>query len=164
MRKHPLLLCALLLPFLGCGDAPALDEARLAERESAYRRACVSRALVETAVDDRETLEESFLAARDPSDPLGEVTRHAAVAALEFNRAYIDHAELRATALAYLDSAFRAAPTPADSLRYLRHSAAFAITLPQEGTIEANVLSSYQANFNAVLADEDHPCNWDFPF
>ncbi|HUE95065.1 MAG TPA: hypothetical protein VMN39_00305, partial [Longimicrobiaceae bacterium] len=81
-----------------------------------------------------------------------------------FTRAYHAHAELRAVAYAHLDSAVNHASTSADSARYLERAAAITVRLPQPGTVEGNVITSYTTNLTTMLRDGNHPCNWDIPF
>jgi hypothetical protein len=152
-----------LLLATGCRDAAdgPIPAGVLAQREMVTRQACISRELLTRAEDDIETLEDTYLSA-DPDDPLAEVIRQASASGLEFMHAYFRHAELRATALAYIDSAVNHSATPADSIRYTNRSDAFTITVPREGTLEANAMLSYQQAFEELLLEPDHPCNWDF--
>jgi hypothetical protein len=145
-------------------EAPrAPSPAALAQREAAYRQACVAGELAAVAEEDLEVLE-ALVESLDPADPAGELGLRTTFAAFDFARAYHGHAELRARAYAYLDSAVNHAATTADSARYIERAGAFSIRRPEEGTVEANVLTAYQANFSERLADDDHPCNWDLPF
>ena len=135
------------------------------EREAAYRQACVAQLLAQRAADDL-TVVQAALPADDatPSDPLAGLARQASLAAYEFALAYQRHADLRATAYAFMDSAVNRAETSADSVRYIERASAFSINAPSEGTMEATVITRYQENIAAMLANADHPCNWDFPF
>jgi len=150
--------------FAACGDRePTESPADRAQREAAYRQACASTALSRSALDDLATVE-SVLPNTTPGDPLAELSQQAALAAYDFARAYQRHAEMRALTYVYVDSAINHSRTDADSVRMMERSAQFAITLPAEGTIEANVILRYQNNLTAILDNPDHPCNWDFPF
>jgi hypothetical protein len=158
----PLVLLALVL-LTGCRDeraGPTPPEV-LAEREAAHRRSCAATALVDQAEDDIELLDAS-LDVIEPG-PLAEVTRRATEAALTFSVAYAQHAYLRENAYALLDSATNHSATPLDSARYAQRAAGFSIRIPMDGTLEANVINSYQANLLNLLDDDDHPCNWDLP-
>jgi hypothetical protein len=140
------------------GDAPELRHQRLA----AFRQACAARDLLLRAEDDMYTLG-AVLAGVEATDdpPLGRGFAHATY---EFARAFHQHAELRARAYAYLDSAVNHSASPTDSVRYIERAATFTIRLPAGGTVEANVLDRYQRELTATLADADHRCNWDLPF
>jgi hypothetical protein len=166
MKHRALLLCALLsLTFAACdegGDRPP-DPEQLAFREAAWRQACAARALEEIARSDIETLE-AAMTAFDPADPVAEISRMAAGAALEFGRAFHRHAELRNRAYAHLDSAVNVARTPADSATYIERAGAFSIRAPDPGSVEANVIADYEQRIAAILGDEDHRCTWDTPF
>lgn len=145
-----------------CGDQGESPEAR-ARRESAHQQACIANVLAQRADDNVRTLNDA-LAGTDPSDPVGQIARQATASALEFARAYERHAELRLGAYGYLDSAVNRANTPADSVRYADRASSFLVRIPADGTVEANVMNSYQNDFLALLSDPNHPCNWDFPF
>ncbi len=145
-----------------CGDQGESPEVR-AQRESTHRQACVAAVLAERADDNVRTLNDA-IAGGDPSDPVVQITQRATASALAFARAYQRHSELRVGAYAYLDSAVNRARTPADSVRYVERASSFLVRFPAEGTVEANVLNSYQNDFLALLSDPNHPCNWDFPF
>lgn len=162
LRTTASLALATLALAAGCSDGGEAPEIR-AQRESVHRQACVANILAERADDNVRTLIDA-LASADPSDPIGQITRRATESALEFARAYQRHAELRVGAYGYLDSAVNRAATPADSARYADRASSFLIRIPAEGTVEANVMNSYQNDFLALLSDPNHPCNWDFPF
>jgi hypothetical protein len=162
-RPIPGLLAIALLVLGACRDDRAAVPAHVrAEREMAYRQACVARQLAVRADEDLELLEET-VEGYDPADPMGAIGIQAANAALRFSRAYQAHADLRLAAHASLDSAANHAPTSADSLRHIQRAQTISIRVPVAGTVEANVFNSYMANFEAMLRDEDHPCNWDLP-
>jgi hypothetical protein len=164
MRRTVLGLLAIPLLALGaCQDDRGTVPAHVrAEREMAYREACVARHLAVRAEEDLELLEET-VEGYDPADPMGAIGIQAAGAAVRFSRAYQAHADLRLAAHASLDSAVNHAPTSADSLRHIQRAQSISIRAPIPGTVEANVFNSYMANFEATLRDEDHPCNWDLP-
>lgn len=168
MRRPRRLRGALLaIAFLGasCDDPAQRPESPAArfERESAYRQVCAAEVLARTSEERLLTLE-STLETLDPSDPLSDLNRRVTTAALGFARAYERHAELRYGAYAYMDSAVNHAATTADSARYISRASAFSIRAPEEGTVEANVFEQYQADLVAILSNENHTCNWDFPF
>lgn len=149
----------------GCSegtDRPVPPET-LNEQRAAFRQACVAQELALRAEEDVATIE-SVLQSTDPSNPLAEINRMASAAALEFARAYSAHAQIREVAYAYLDSAVNHARATADSARYLERATAVTVRVPQTGTVEENVITSYSANFAATLGDPDHRCNWDLPF
>lgn len=156
MRKH---LATLLLLCAACGDRDVerVPPEVLAARREAVRTACISGELLASAREDVTTLESSV----PPDD--GGIARMAHLAALQYAHAYEQHATLRATNAALVDSAANHSPTGADSARHAEAASRIAIRLPQPGTVEANVLDSYQRDFLAVYADADHPCNWDVP-
>lgn len=139
------------------------DPETLNERRAAYRQACVAEALATQSADDIATIED-VLANIDTTNPLAEVNRMASTAALEFARAYEAHASLRESAYAYMDSAANHSRTTADSARFLDRASSFTIRSPRPGSVEENVIVSYQADFTAMLQNGDHPCNWDLPF
>ena len=163
MKKLVLLLLA-TAALVGCteGGERAETPETLNERRAAYRQACVAEALATQAADDIATIE-GVLANIDTTNPLAEVNRMASAAALEFARAYEAHANLRRSAYAYMDSAVSHSRTTADSARFLERASSFTIRSPGAGTVEENVLVSYQADFTAMLQNGDHPCNWDLP-
>jgi hypothetical protein len=82
---------------------------------------------------------------------------------LQFARVFQRHAEVRATAYALVDSAANHAASSADSSQYLQRAGGFAINYPREGTVEANVLNSYETKFAEIMLDNEHRCNWDIP-
>lgn len=138
---------ALLLLFLvvSCAtDADGVSEEQLRQQSAAARDACIAERLFLRAQDELETLAQLQVG---PA-PLG------------FQQAYTQHAELRFTSLALLDSAYNHARDPADSSRYETASRGYEIRLPEAGSVEDNVLRSYENNFFQILEDEDHPCNW----
>ncbi|HUE95932.1 MAG TPA: hypothetical protein VMN39_04705 [Longimicrobiaceae bacterium] len=155
-------LAGLGMGALGCGDGAREASPEVMERrEMTYRVACASRHLVAEATENEQMLE-ATLANADSSSVEGQLTVRTSV--LDFARAYGHHADLRAGVYAYLDSAVNHAATPADSARYAQRAGAFSTRRPTAGSIEENVIASYDRNIGAVLANEDHPCNWDLPF
>jgi hypothetical protein len=159
LRAAPAVALAVLL--CGCGDSndgPTPEQ--LAERGQAFRDACASISILRTAADDLAVIEAAF-ATVDPSDAGAVFGQRAAAAAHDYSRAYLAHAELRAGALTSLDSAVNHSRTPADSIRFTERAASYILRTPLSGTIEANVLTSYDAALVEILADPDHRCNWD---
>lgn len=140
--------CAALLLLLLIGacapDQETADPAQLRQRDAAARDACIAERLLVRAYDELETLAQLQVG---PA-PLG------------FQQAYTQHAEFRYSSLALLDSAYNHARSPADSASYESASQAFEIRLPEAGSVEDNVLRSYETNFLQILQDADHPCNW----
>jgi hypothetical protein len=143
-----------LLPLAACdprplGDPPEVVEARV----DAARGACIGRELLAGAEESLDALR-AFQA--EETVDLG-ITH----AAMEFARAYHAHAQLRATELAYADSAVNHARSSADSLRYEQAASAFLPRAPEPGTLEGNVADAWLRDFTTIGADEDHRCNWD---
>lgn len=140
----------------GCDGEPAPPPGEVVlAREQAERAACAADELLQRASDNAENLQEA-LAGTAEGGSMG-----AGTAALEFARAYLQHAQLRAAQLAHLDSAYDDSQRAADSVRHLRVAQDLAARQPEPGTVEANVRASFDRNFRAVLQDPDHPCNWD---
>ena len=110
----------------------------------AARQACISQRLALRAEDELQTLQQMLAA----SGPLG------------FQEAYANHANLRVSAYAQVDSALNHARSPEDSARHMERAQAFEIRRPEPGSVEENVIRSYERNLAAVLGDSDHPCNW----
>ena len=148
------LLLSLLALVAACDDGPAEvpPEVREARREAASR-ACLSAELARTAQDNVQTLETTFG---------GETTAGSAAGAVAaYARAFLQHATLRELAYAHRDSALNHAASPEDSLRHEEQAGQITILSPQPGTLEANVIEDYERQLAALVADEDHPCNWD---
>lgn len=159
-----LLIPLLIFSAAACGgDAAdeAPSESLLARREAA-RAACIGAELLARAADNVATLEGN-VAGTQPEDPMAALTRTAQEAALGFSRVYLQHAELRAAAAAQMDTAANYAATRADSVRYAEAARQYAIRPPEPGSVEANVIESYQQDFAQIYTDADHPCNWNFP-
>ena len=157
-------LLALALVLGGCGDAD-VDEVPpdvLLERASAFRQACASQEIAATAQENLEMLESTTALMQQP-DTIPGPGAPLSVAAVEFSRAYVRHAELRSTVYAFLDSAVKHAERSEDSTRYVQRANAFTIRPPDPGTVEANVIESFEENIIRILADDDHRCNWDIP-
>lgn len=141
----PLLLLLGVAAVAACADeqtGPPSEQ--LLMRQHAAREACITERLALRAHDELQTLEE-----------LGVVS-----GPVEFQRVYTHHADLRRAASAHADTALNHAATTADSARHARVASEFQIRLPEEGSVEANVIRSYEGNFAAIYNDADHPCNW----
>jgi hypothetical protein len=164
MRVLSVVTLAVLGSALGCenGGRAASPEAR-ERQEMSYRVACASRHILAEATGNEEMLE-ATVASADPASPEGQALISTSNSVLDFARAYGQHANLRASVYAYLDSAVNHATTPADSVRYAERAGAFSTRQPLQGSLEENVIASYDRNIAAILANEDHPCNWDLPF
>lgn len=144
-RLIPVLFCVAA----ACGE-PAGEPAEETNPQAALaaRRACAAEELETQAADDLETLRSGFAGG---AAPVGLTT---------FATAYLQHAQLRRVAYARSDSAINHAADAQDSVRHARAAAELRITPPREGTVEANVIASYNQKAAAILADADHPCNW----
>lgn len=166
MKRIPRLavLAALAVLTVACGDRPSAVPPQVqAQRIDAHRAACITREIHAEADEDEIIIEETILAA-NPDTPEGQLTMMTSSAVLAYAVAFNRHADLRASAYAYVDSAFNHSATPADSARYMARADAMVVRTPAEGTLEANVLVSFERKFNEMLANGDHPCNWDLPF
>jgi hypothetical protein len=134
-----------LVSLLACaGDEEGPSPQQLEEREVASRQACIAERLASRASDELRTLE-GFGAVTGP---------------LAFQQAYTQHADLRLAAYAQLDSALNRASTPDDSLRHERAAGGYQLRIPESGSVEENVIRSYETNFAVIFNDSDHPCNW----
>jgi hypothetical protein len=160
MRKS--WIVTLLLLGAGC-DAGGTDvvpaEVR-AQRANAARDACIATELLRRADANLDVLEET-LDATTAGPGIASITRQAAISAFEFGRTYHQHAQLRAGMLANLDSAYNHVQRSADSLRHVRTAEGYGIRPPAPGTVEANVVQSYQRDFATIHQNPDHPCNWE---
>lgn len=125
-------------------DESGPTEEQLRERRLAARQACAAERLLQQAEDELATLE-SLGVTEGP---------------VAFQRAFVQHARLRLAALAQLDSALNRAESTADSARYHDAFKRIQIRAPDPESVEANVFRSYEAKAAAILADADHPCNW----
>ena len=162
MRMVPKALLGILLaaPLAGCGggDAPdTLPDAVLQQRTMAYRQACAAKEIEVTAEENLVILESIV---PESGDEGLASTRDAATG---FARGYHRHAELRYALYAMVDSAVNHARTPADSVRFEERANSFTVRSPAAGTVEANAMESYDMEFRMILADADHPCNWNIP-
>jgi hypothetical protein len=145
MTRHRTLFGLLLPALFACApDDSGPTPEQLEERRMAARQACIAQRLALRAEDELQTLQQMMVA----SGPLG------------FQQAYAQHADLRLSAYAQLDSALNHARSPEDSLRHMERAAAYEIRRPEPGSVEENVIVSYERNLAAVLGDADHPCNW----
>jgi hypothetical protein len=157
-----LLIPVTLIGFAACdsgGGRTDINPEQAEARAVAARQTCVAADLLANAREDVVGLEDAVAAAE--TTPNAEFTLPASRAALAFARTYERQAELRASALARVDSAFNHSPTVADSVRYAGAAADFATRPPEEGTVEANAFDSYLNDFAATFGDPDHRCNWD---
>lgn len=143
IRKVPVaaLLCCSVL---ACGDDAGPTPEQIETRDVAARQACISTRLAQRAVDELQTLENLL----GNAGPVG------------FQRAYEQHASLRLAVFAQLDSALNHSATAEDSTRHAAAARGIQIRLPTPGSVEDNVIRSYETNFAAIFNDSDHPCNW----
>ncbi len=79
-------------------------------------------------------------------------------AVYEFAAVYRNFAELRSSALAYVDSA-TSARTPADSTRYVQKAAQFVVRRGEPGTLDGNVAEEWQRSFATARGNPAHFCN-----
>jgi hypothetical protein len=145
MRRFlPVLICAIA----ACGETEGEAVAeRSPESIAATRHACMADELARSAGEDLATIEGGF----GSGAPEG-------LAA--FARAYLQHAQLRQAAYAHSDSAVNHSRNAQDSTRHASAAAQMQIVAPVQGSLEANVMASYDQKAAAILADADHPCNW----
>jgi hypothetical protein len=129
-------------------------------REQAARRSCVAEAMLRRASADVADLQDAVQGSSGDT-PGAELTRRAGVAALQFARAYQQHAELLAAGYAHVDSALSYSRRAADSVQHAQMAQRLSIRRPEPGTIEANVIAAYDRDFASLLNDADHPCNWE---
>jgi hypothetical protein len=147
MRRFlPVLICAVA----ACGGETESEVAaeRAPESAAAARHACMADELAKGAQDDLATIESGFAGSGAPE---GLTT---------FARAYLQHAQLRLAAYAQSDSAANHSRSAQDSTRHAQAAAQMQIVPPAPGSLEANVMASYDQKAAAILADADHPCNW----
>lgn len=143
--KRRLFAGAILLTAAACAaDDTGPTPEQLEARDLAARSACVAERIAQRADEELRTLEELQMA----PGPLG------------FQRAYLQHAQLRLRTLALADSALNHARSSADSVTLDSASRAVRLRLPEPGSVEENVIRSYENNFLTLINDEDHPCNW----
>ncbi len=160
VASRALLALFLAAPLTACGDegaAGTIPEAVVQQRTMAFRQACAAKEIEATAEENLALLESVTLSSGEE----GLAATHSA--ATGFARGYHRHAELRYALFAMIDSAFNHARTPADSVRFEERANAFSVRSPSPGTVEANVMESYETDLVQILADADHPCNWNFP-
>lgn len=158
ISRNSLLPLTLAFALSACGGGDGAAEVApetLQLRTSAFRQACAARELEQTAADNLAVLDSSGSA-----DDAMAVTRNAAAG---FARGYHRHAEFRNALYAMVDSAMNHAGSTADSLRYEERANAFSVRIPAAGTVEANAMQSYDNDLRKILADADHPCNWNIP-
>lgn len=158
MKRTLTLLMLLATAACDRGTEEVPPEVRAA-RQQARRLACLSAEMARTADEDLRTLEETL--ASTGTGPASAPARIAAQAAISYADVYRQHALLREAAAAQADSALSRSATSADSLRHERQAEQFVISAPEPGTIEANVIIDYERKIAVLLADQDHPCNWD---
>ncbi|HEX2092073.1 MAG TPA: hypothetical protein VHG28_06705 [Longimicrobiaceae bacterium] len=151
MTLRNLGLTALLPAVLAaCARDREQEGAREETRAAAARNACIGEELLIRARTNLASLDTLAAASGGPRGPMR--------AALEYARAYHDHARLRASFLAYTDSAV-SARTPGDSTRYMQRAEGFRLGAPEAGTLEGNVAEEYARNFAGTLATPAHYCN-----
>ena len=150
MRKTIPILLFLLSASCGEPEAEVPAEVRAA-RNTAARYSCAAQELAAEAAEDARILASTFGGGAAPN--VGN-------AALSFARAFEQHALLRAAAYAQTDSALNHASTSRDSSRHEAAAARFEIRVPAPGSIEANVIRSYEQKLTAIVGDPDHPCSW----
>ncbi|HEX5520845.1 MAG TPA: hypothetical protein VFX29_04080 [Longimicrobiaceae bacterium] len=168
LRGTPLLATTLaVLTLAACGERGApragtsAETALRARHPEAARAACITHTLAQQAVDDLATLEEVVGATgAESSEVARAVQARAGRAAYDFARAYLQLALLHEGAAAYADSAANHSATPADSTRYAARAAGFEISVPEPGTLEANITDTYTRRYAEIRSDPDHPCNW----
>jgi hypothetical protein len=142
MRRLSLLL---IVALAGCGEKDAAPTEKLPpERALAARQACVAEQLEQGAEEDLKTLQTSV----------------GGIGVTQFAQAFLQHARLRVAGFSQADSALNHSPTPRDSARHMAAANRYEIITPDPGSLEANVLASYEQKANAILADSDHVCNW----
>jgi hypothetical protein len=135
----------LMVALAACKDGGAdVPEEAASQHALAARHACVAEELARTAGEDLETLQSTV----------------GGVGVTEFARAFLQHAQLRSAGFAQTDSALNHSATPQDSARHMDAANRYEIITPAGGTLEANVITSYEQKANAILADSDHVCNW----
>lgn len=142
-----------IFALLAACEAGAEEEAATSEealrRESAARNACVGETLAQTAREDLAMLEGT----------LGDAPA-VATSVTAFARAFLQHAELRHAAFSLEDSALNHAASAADSARYAQRSEQIQVTIPEEGSVELNIMTDYDRKAHAILADTLHVCHW----
>ncbi len=142
-------LLALVLLAAGCGMLDRETPEARERRQIVARDACLHDALVSNS---RATL-------REMERMLGATGSGAGTAVMGYTRAYTDYAGLRATQMAYVDSAVNHARARGDSTRYARSALGYAPSPPELGTLEANVTTAFARDLAIVRGDTTHPCN-----
>ncbi len=141
-----------VLPVLlgaGCGMLDRETPEARERRQVIAREACIHDALVSNS---RATL-------REMERMLGATGAGTGTAVMGYTRAYAEYAGLRATQMAYVDSAINHARARGDSARYARSAVQYAPSPPESGTLEANVAGAFARDLAIVRADTTHPCN-----
>ena len=142
-------LAVMICMLAACGETDTAPVEEMSPAEVlAARHVCVAEELARTAQEDLTTIESGFSSGAAPEGLTA------------FARAYLQHAQLRLTAYAQTDSALNHSRTPQDSARHEQTAVQMQIVPPAAGSIEANVMASYEQKARALLADVDHPCNW----
>jgi len=130
----------------GSGESPERREARVA----AARNSCVAEELTIRARENLASLDTLAAASGGIAPGMQAVYEYAAV--------YRNFAEMRSSALAYVDSAV-SARTPADSTRFARRAEQFVVRPGQPGTLDGNVAQEWQRSFTRTRTDPAHYCN-----
>jgi hypothetical protein len=151
-----------LLLLAACADERAGISPEVTRmREDAARDACISRELYTRAEESYVTLAELH-GIDDPGiDPSAALLPGPVRAAYTYAQVYHQHAELRRSAFAHIDSAFNHVRSPADSTRHIQLANNLSPPRAEPGTIEANVAAAYARDHTAIRQDDDHRCNWD---
>lgn len=152
-RPASLLLLASAL-LAACERAPAEPPARREARVAASRNACVAEELAIRARQNLASLDTIAAMSGGLQGPMRAPHEYATVA--------WSFAELRHSALAYMDSAL-SAPTPGDSARYARRGEQFVVRPAEPGTVDANVAAEWQRNFATARTNPAHYCNQETP-
>lgn len=130
----------------GSDESPQRREARVA----AARNACVAEELTIRARENVANLDTLAAAGGGIAAGMRAVYEYAAV--------YRNFAEMRSSALAYVDSAMSSG-TPADSTRYMQRATQFVVRPAEPGTLDGNVAEEWQRSFTSTRADPAHYCN-----
>jgi|GEM_PF-4367109 len=153
-------LSAGLVALMACEPGPgARVEGRTAQQEEIARGACIANEMVAISDEEIDLIEATLPPDIETRQDVG--MWQTQIAALQFAQALYDHALLRRSAMAHVDSAANHSTTSADSARHMEIAARFLPRAPEPGRLEDNVLSAYERRFAAIRADEDHRCNWD---
>lgn len=133
-----------------CERAAGEDPERRAARVAAARNACVAEELTIRARENLASLDTLAAMSGGLEGPLRATYTFAVV--------YRNFAELRSSALAYMDSAM-VADTPADSTRFAQRAAQFVVRPGEPGTLDGNVSQEWERNFATTRGDPNHYCN-----